>query len=346
MSSTVLPDGSVRLAPDRGHRDTAPAPLGATLGALTGAVIMGGVALRSLGLQVGLPLIGVTAVVTLAAVVLWRWSSPRLLSVTVSPDAVVYRRYGRVRTLRRDEHLRSVVRVVPTTGVYEVDRRFLVLWGTGDPVLVNLAHWSPDDAGAIAAAVPAGRRDDEPRRASAADLAREAPGAVPFTMRHPYLTGLGLAAACVAAAVLVLWAVATSSTDEAGDPAGRYPASAPVAQDLSPAAARRQDAVHVGAQDLLRDERTRWRHSPPEAADCGPDGGWQRVLVATSPHAARLTDVRAELDALAASHDLVPAGETPGRRTYASPESQASLDVSVSRGRTVVRSASSCVRPE
>lgn len=346
MGSTVLPDGAVRLAPERGHRDTAPAPLGATLGALTGAVIMGGVALRSVGWELGLPLIGVTAVVTLAALALWRWSLPRLVSVTVSSNAVVYRRYGRVRTLRRDEHLRSVVRVVPTSGMYEVDRRFLVLWGTGDPVLLNLAYWSPDDARAIAAAVPAERRDEEPRRASATDLAREAPGAVPFTMRHPYPTGFGLAAACVAAAVLVLWAVAIASTDEAGNPAGRFPASAPVAQDLSPAAARRQDTLHVGAQDLLRHERARWRYSPAEAQDCGPAGGWQRVRAATSPHAALLTDVHAELDALAASYDLVPTTEEPSRRAYASSESQAWLHVSVSDGRTVVRSASACVLPE
>lgn len=344
MSRTALPDGSVRLAPDRGHRDTAPAPIGATLGALTGALIMGGVALRSVGLELGLPIVGVTVVVTVAAVALWRWSLPRLVSVTVSPDSVEYRRYGRLRTLRRDEHLRAVVRVVPTSGLYDVDRRFLVLWGTGDPVLVNLAYWSPDDARAIASAAPTERRDDEPRRTSARDLAREVPGAVPFTMRHPYLTGFALAAASVAVALVVLWAVAASSGGDptSGDPA---PAPAPVAQDLSSAAAQEQDAQLEAARDLLRGEQARWRFSLPEGEDCGPDGGWQRVLVATSAHTARLTDVDAELDALAETYDLVLTAQTPARRTYANPESQASLDVSVSGGRTVVRSASSCVLP-
>ena len=348
MSRTALPDGSVRFTPDPGHRSKhrlSPLEVGLTLLIALG---VGAVGFRGVGWEMGLPIAAVTAVVTLVAVLVWRRTLPSQVSVTVSATELSYRRFGRTSSVRRADARAEVVGLRSSgIGGAAISVPYLVLSDHHGGFLLNLGTWSEQDLAAIAESVPAERRDLAPKELASAQLRERRPGVLPFFMARPNLfavLAVVVAVALVAGVMAVVAAVASDDSADAGNPAETSAASAPRAQDLSPAAGREQNALFDEAQDLLG-EGARWQYAAPEAEDCGPAGAWQRVLTATSDGALALTDVRTELNALAESYDLVLTADASSRTTYGNPESEAELALSVSGGRPLVRSASPCVLP-
>jgi hypothetical protein len=346
MSRTTLPDGSIRYAPDRGHRTPmTKARRRSSLAALAVALPVGLVGLRGVGLEVGLWAAGVTAVVTLVGVVVWRLTLPKQHTVSVSPTHVTFRSYGRTRAVAVDEHLRGTLLVLSYQHGIEVP--YLVVDGTGRPFRLNLEMWSEDDLEAIVAHLP--NRASAPEPLAAAEVEREFPGLLPFTTRHPNWSAVAIVVAATAA-VIVAWGVYFFVTAEPDDDEGNEPVATvtPSARpDLSPEAGGRQNRLQSEVQRLLGEDDD-WSSEGPTVRDCA-DGGYQRVLTWTndSPRATYTQQDRADVVAAArraglAERDVeVEDGSITGLR-YLDAETLAALQVDVRDGVVTVTTDSAC----
>lgn len=348
MSRTTLPDGSIRYAPDRGHRTpTTRARRRSALAAAGVALPVGLVGLRGVGLEVGLWVAGVTAVVTLVGVVAWRLTLPTQHTVTVSPTHVTFRSYGRTRALNVDEHLRGTLLVLSYQHGIEIP--YLVVDGTGRPFRLNVEMWSTDDLEAIVAHLPNHASASEPLDAAAVE--RLFPGLLPFTTRHPNWSAVALVVAAVVVTVVV-WGLFTAVTTErdddedgGGEPVATVTPSA--RPDLSAEAAGRQNRLQSDVQRLLGEDDD-WTAQDPAIRDCA-DGGYQRIITWTNdaPRArytqADRTDVAsaARRAGLVESDVEVEDGTVTGLR-YLDPGTRAALQVDVRDGVLTVTTDSAC----
>lgn len=345
MSRTALADGTtVRWTPDRGHRSRRTVPLSQVLTPLAVALPVGLLGARGIGWSAAVPIAGVTAVVTLVVLLLWRVTVPRMVSVTATPERIVYRRYGRTSTLERNANLRAAVRTIDLNHDQKVP--YLVLAGDGDSFLLNLAMWADADVEDIAATVPRDQRDPEPADTTIAQVRREFPGAMPFYTAHQNWAAvlILLVAVPVVAAAMALPALLADDGDE--DPADEPTRSAPRAADLTARAAR--------AQNRLRDTATRalggtWDLQEPAAVDCSTGrGGYQRILTSTnrSPGAYDQDD-RERVQAAARAggledDDVRIDGDSVTYLAYGDDGTGANLVVRVSEGVAVLTTASEC----
>lgn len=345
MSRTTLPDGSIRYAPDRGHRPPwTKTRRRSSLAAAAVAVPVGLVGLRGLGLEAGLWVAGVTAVVTLVGVVVWRRTLPTQHTVTVSRTHVTFRSYGRARAVAMDEHLRGTLLALSYQHGIEVP--YLVVDGTGRPFRLNVEMWSEDDLEAIVAHLPTYATASEPL--DVAGVEREFPGLLPWPVRHPNLSAVGFIVVVVAMVVavgLVIASVTAEGDDKRDESVATVTPSA--RPDLSPEAGGRQNRLQSEVQRLLGEDDD-WTSQAPAVRDCA-DGSVQRILTWTndSPRERYTQEDRADVAEEARRAGLeeqeveVEDGNVTGLR-YLDPETLASLQVDVGEGVLTVTTDSAC----
>ncbi|KQP81489.1 hypothetical protein [Aeromicrobium sp. Leaf291] len=346
MSRTTLPDGSIRYAPDRGHRaPTTKARRRSSLAAVAVVLPVGLVGLRGIGLEAGLWVVGVTAAVTLLGVVVWRLTLPSQHTVTVSRTHVTFRSYGRTRVLAVDEHLRGSLLVLTYQHGFEVP--YLVVDGTGRPFRLNVEMWSEDDLEAIIRHLP--NHASAPEPLDAATVEREFPGLLPFSTRHPNRFAIAFVvvtvAVVIAVGVVVTAVTAERDDDEEYEPVATVTPS--VRPDLSREAGGRQNRLQADVQRLLGEDDD-WSSQDPTIRDCA-DGGYQRILTWTNdaPRERYTQDDRQDVAAAArraglVERDVEQDGEAVTGLSYLDPETLASLQVDVSDGVLTVTTDSAC----
>ncbi len=341
MTRLSMPDGTTRFAADPTvKRRPLSERLKASAGALVGAVLLLVVGVRGVGWELALPLIAGTFVLVGVGVLIWRRTAPSRLTVTVTDTDVTYRSYGRVRSIRRDEHAGSSL-VEMRQG--ELTFTYLVVHGTGKPFKLNHDLWR-DDALAGVASVLA-HQPGPPESLTVKETARRFPGLLPFWVRRQNLAAVLFLLALLVVVVAVMAAVYALDGDgsEAPSSSSEVGATRTASPDLSDAAAGRQNRL-VDEVSRLVGGTEGWTYPPSALRDCA-DGSYQ--LLRFARHDAATADVdRASIDAAARRAGLEPVRpvgeEDPGTLSYADRRTSARLDVVVDGEVVEVTSASAC----
>lgn len=338
MSQTTGTDGTIRFAPDRGHISSRRIPASQAILLALVVVLLGIASARRLGTAVAVPLVAVTAIVTVAAVILWRATLPRLVDVTVTADAVTYRRHGRRSTLRRDDDLRVTPRMI--TATQDLTSPYLVVSGTGDDFVLSTDLWAEEDLERMIAELSATAAPG-PVEASYREVREQFPGAMPAYLAHPHRTAI--LAIVVLVPVVVAGMLAVGSLADEDDPAPARRA------DLSADASRDQRRLHDRAMAVLGDDTT-WQADPVRRPECDGPESWQRVLTgqAVDARTVRGREVSA-LTALAKDAGLPAKTRTLDATTHSlafvNDETGAFLTVDGSGPVATVRTGSACVMP-
>ncbi|MCW2789328.1 MAG: hypothetical protein JWP56_1631 [Aeromicrobium sp.] len=275
MSRTALADGSVRYSPDLAHRSKRKIPVGQILIPLGVCVPVGLASAHRLGAAATLPIAGVTAVVTLVVVLLWRLTLPRAMSVTVTATDITYRRYGRKDTVRIDASTRSAARMlVLNTGMMSP---YLVIAGDGGNFSLNTDMWADEDVMGIAAAVPEANQDPDVTVVDAKQMEAEFPGVLPAYTAHPNRTAVLALAVLVPVTVAGMWALGTltDDSDDLGNGSDDTSQSATVRGELTDAEAGKQNRLQDQVQDAVAPGP--WSGDESRLGECG-EGAWQRRL--------------------------------------------------------------------
>ncbi|MFC7487625.1 hypothetical protein ACOCJ7_16210 [Knoellia sp. CPCC 206453] len=175
--------GALRFTPDGRRRRPRSQPTGSRASAAAGAIVVGGLSLRAMDLGAGLWIAGITVVVTLVAVTVWRWCLPRAVSLTVAPDTVTYRRFGRSTTIARGPGTVAVATLI-THSSASLTTRYLCLRGDGGQFAVNLDPWSDLDRTEMVLATGAADRTETAVPVAVFDA--EFPGLLPGHVLHPH----------------------------------------------------------------------------------------------------------------------------------------------------------------
>jgi hypothetical protein len=279
MSRTTLPDGSVRLAPDLAHRSKRKVPASQVAIPLAVAAPVGLLGARGTGLVAALIIAAVTALVTLVAVLVWRLTLPRQVSVTVSPTQVTYRRYGRTNTVDRGPRTRAAVRTVLMQA--GLQSPYLIASCNRDGFLLNLDMWAEDELHQIAAALGISSVVPPDTPTTVDEVRDEFPGAMSFHLAHPNWTAIIVLVVAVPVVAVVMWASGFWSEDDVDYDATQRQAVASQVAALPPEVARTQDDQLTEAQSILSPDST-WESRSPDAADCEGLAGWQRVVIRQS----------------------------------------------------------------
>jgi hypothetical protein len=345
MSRTALPDGTVRYAPNRGHRGRRPSRR-ATATALAYAVPLGVAGFAGVGPGPGLPIAAVTAAVTLLAVLVWRLTVPRMLSVTASPTELTFKSYGRTTTVQVNERTTAAARLV--VDGYGFESRYVVITGDGGQFKLNADMWTDDDLAALASGKV--HWATEPAAVTVKEFDSEFPGLLPGHVAHPNRFAAGFIV--VALAVIIgVGATIGGLKDRDSDPDTEPTTAEPTRaqqQDLNKEDARTQNRLQSDVQRLLGDDND-WSPAAPEVRDCADLGGYQRFLTWTNnnPRSTYPQNVREQVTAAAAAAnldaaDLRVAGDTIDHLLYVNVQTAANLTVTLKNGELTVQTASAC----
>ncbi|MCW2769744.1 MAG: hypothetical protein JWR27_1177 [Aeromicrobium sp.] len=348
MSRTALTDGSVRYSPNLAHRSKRKISAGQYLVPLGVCGSVGLASAHRLGAGAALPIAGVTAVITLLVVLLWRLTLPRAMSVTVTASDITYRRYGRKDTVRRDASTRSAARMlVLNTGVRAP---YLVVAGDSGNFLLNTDMWADDDLLDIAAAIPEANQDPDIAVVDAKQMETEFPGVLPAYTAHPNRTALLTLAALIPITVAGMWLLGTltDDSDDLGNDSDDTSQST-VRGELTDAEARRQNRLQDQVQDVVAPDRT-WSDGGARLGECG-EGAWQRLLEWSTQSTDTLLDARmnAAVDDLATQAGMVATMDqtsaTVHTLAFQDDDTGAFLRVQGDGQTATVTTGSACVEP-
>lgn len=343
MSHTTT-GNTVRYTPDPKHRARRQ-PASVVAGALGIAVSVGALGIIGIGMERALPIMGVTVVVTVLGVLLWRWTLPRLVSVTVSESEIVYRNYGRTRRVRRNENTRATARLLVVNFGFQTP--YLVISGDGGQFMLNVDVWREQDLVEIAGSDASWT--SEPALVDAKALEREFPGLLPSYISHPNRFAIMCVVVAVAVIIGAMAAFAAITADDGGD--DEQPAAAierKQSGELTDEQAGTQNRLQADVQELLGADSD-WSSVAPTIRDCKASSGWQRILTWTNdtPRPTYTQDDVTNVTAAAEKAGLAPvttslAQDQLARLVYQDAESEAELTVTTENGSLTVTTASAC----
>lgn len=307
MSRTALADGSsVRFAPDRGHRSKRKVPASQVAIPLAVAAPVGLLGARGVGLAGALVIAGVTAVVTVIGLVIWRLTLPRLVSVTLSPTHVTYRRYGRKNSVERSAKTRAAVRMVVMQA--GLQSPYLIASCDGDGFLLNTDTWSEDDLAQIAAALSVATVVPPEEPVPVKQVRDDFPGALPFHMARPNWTAIIALVVAVPIVVVAMWAFGWWAEDDVDYDATQREATASQAAELPAEDAAAQSSLVADAQSAFG-PGTNWENDPLSTTACDSHDGSQRIVSAQS------ADGSSVVDGQDVRRDLIRLAEAAGMST-------------------------------
>ncbi|KAA1379946.1 hypothetical protein [Aeromicrobium fastidiosum] len=307
---------------------------------------VGAVGFINIGPEVGIPVAAVTAVVTVAILLVVRLTLPTQLTVTVTPSDITMRSYGRTRTIVRDERTRAAaMRLLLQWGIAS---NYLVVAGTGRPFKLNIDMWADEDLADLLTHIPV--QCSEPLQVTPKEAQREFPGLLGFGVVHPNRAAV-LAVVAFIVLVLAVYGVITAlgSGDDGDDRASAEPtySARPQAADLSREAGGTQNRLQSDVQRLLGDDED-WEPADTTTSDCST-GGYSRIVSWTnrSPRYPYTQDDRAAVALAAAEADLQDRdvrldGDAVVFMKYANDTTGATLTVAADEGAVTVTTASAC----
>lgn len=347
MSRTIRPDGSIRFAPDRGHRVTATRlHLTNAVAALATVLPVGAISFVRLGPVLAVPLVIGTAIITLIGVAAWRWTLPRLFTVTVSKSDIVLRNYGRTRSIRVNQNTMGTNRRLASN--FDLQSDYLIISGDGEPFRLNTDMWSEADLTALTGSMP--RQGSVAVAVTPKQLETEFPGLLPRSILHPYRYSFLFVMIALVVVLMVMFIVqAISTSDDKGDATQAVPSSEPVdTSELPDGAAATQNRLQAEVQRLLGGDED-WTSRALDNRTCPDIGGYQRVVLWTNDNP-RATYTQADSDAVVAAArraDLDQQGvreseREPSELTFTNDSTGAELDVTFEDRLVTVQTASAC----
>lgn len=342
MSRTTLPDGSVRYAPNKGHR-SARQPLRSRLLLAFSVLPLGATAFFRLGPAVGLPLVVGTAVLTILAMMVWRLTLPRFYTITKSADAITLRNYGRTSTVTRNENLRGDARLLVHS--YGLTQVYVVLSGDDGRFKINADVLTEDDMEDLVRGIPTGPAPAGP--VSIKEFDREFPKLLPFGIRRPNVTAASIVVGIVVAVLIAYFVFFEPESSSGPDD---VPEPSLTELNLSRAAAAEQNQLQDRAARLVSPGPD-WRTGDPYVENCF-GGGFQRILAiggtTTRPYT---EDDRTALTELATSAgmsevDVSTEGGSITRLLFQNEKTGAELELSVEETYTGLSTGSACADPK